>query len=488
MESQLIRLGKNTLIYGCGQFLSKIITFFLLPLTTAFLTPEDYGTIAMIGNIGIFLAGFYTLGFGVSLGRCYWSTENLLEKHGIIWTAFLALFFNSLLLSSIGIFFSADISHFLLGNSSYSHLIILTFVSLIFSNAVLPFASYIRIEEKAYLAAFISLLEVITSIGLTIYFVVYQRKGPEGIVLANLFSQGLALTILFMMCLASLKFSFQWRFLPEMLRVGYPYIFGLFGLYLLPTITRFSLQSFTDTATVGLFFMGANFAQIVALLVAAFISAWPPFFSSYINKQEEALDLFGKIMTYYLITMGIVIGLFFLFAKLAAHIMMQPSFHGVWTVIGVLACAQACYGVYSISAAGFIFFKKSSWQMALEVGTGLISILFNFLFIPFLHKEGAALATLFSYLFLVSISLWINLKLLPVRYEWEKIVKIFVALFILGSASFIPIENVYTYTSFMLTIFLCYVSYLWTYVVSTTEKRQLLNLLGIFPYWSNKPL
>ena len=40
-------LGKESLIYGTGHVLARLVTFFLLPIYTHVFTPEEYGVISL---------------------------------------------------------------------------------------------------------------------------------------------------------------------------------------------------------------------------------------------------------------------------------------------------------------------------------------------------------------------------------------------------------------------------------------------------------
>ena len=53
-------LGKQTLIYGFGHVLARLITFLLLPLYTHTFTKEDYGAISL---------AYAFIGFAVILYR-----------------------------------------------------------------------------------------------------------------------------------------------------------------------------------------------------------------------------------------------------------------------------------------------------------------------------------------------------------------------------------------------------------------------------------
>lgn len=475
MKAHMMRLFKGTFIYSSGQLLARVITFFLLPLTTSYLKPEDYGIIGTLAIIGQLFSGLFTLGFGVSLSRCYWSTEDTSARHGMIWSSFLALLLNSAVLIAFTAFFARDISWIALGSSQYSGLVILTFISIGLASSLLPFASYFRMEEKAVLVVTLTIIELIISLSLTIYFVMFLYMGALGVVLGGLIAQAASFVLMLVIASRHLSSLLTWFYLPDMIKIGYPYIFVLFGNFLLQCSSRYILQFYEGMDQVGLFFMGSNFANIITLAVTGFISAWPPFFNSFLNKQDEAVKVFGRVLSYYSMGMGAIVILFFALARPIVHLMVQPPFYSVWTVVGTLAAAQALMGVYSISAAGLIFYKKSGWQVLLEIGAGLISIALNFLLIPLFEKEGAALATLLSFLALVTMSLLINQRLLPVQYEKMRVFKVTASLAIAALITFLPIQSELAYNCLMVLTVLSFYCYLWKYCLNLSERNSLLH-------------
>lgn len=477
MKAHLTRLFKGTFIYSSGQLLVRVITFFLLPLTTSYLKPEDYGIIGTLAIIGQLFNGIFTLGFGVALGRCYWDTEDIPTRHKLIWTAFAALLFNVLLITGLAYCFRSEISWIAIGTDNYSDLVMMTFISIGLSSALLPFSTYFRMEEKAVLVVTLSLIEIITSLGLTIYFVMFANRGAAGVIEAGLIAQVVSFVLMLSIGTYYVKPGFQWKSISEMLHIGYPYIFGLFGYFLLQCSSRYILQLFFGMDEVGLFFMGSNFAAVITLAVTGFISAWPPFFTSFLNKQEEAIKVFGRVLSYYVMAMSGIVLLFFVLARPIVFLMVQPQYHNVWTVVGTLAAAQALWGVYSISAAGLIFYKKSGWQMMMETGAGLLSIGLNFALIPLLDKEGAALATLLSFLALALVSLRVNYSLLPVQYEKERILKTVSALTVGALITFLPIDNNLVYNGFMVFTFVGFCTYLWKNCLSSSEKSMISQYL-----------
>ena len=62
-------LGRQSLIYGFGHFLSRFINFLLLPLYTYRLSPEEYGVISLIYVFIAFLNIIFAHGMDISFMR-----------------------------------------------------------------------------------------------------------------------------------------------------------------------------------------------------------------------------------------------------------------------------------------------------------------------------------------------------------------------------------------------------------------------------------
>jgi hypothetical protein len=65
-------IAGGTLNYGLGSTLPLLIGFLLLPVYTAFLTPEDYGIVEMVAVIGALLTVFMRLGVPGAVTRYYY--------------------------------------------------------------------------------------------------------------------------------------------------------------------------------------------------------------------------------------------------------------------------------------------------------------------------------------------------------------------------------------------------------------------------------
>src|SRR5688572_16139034 len=94
----ILQLARGIFIYGVGSVLSKIISFFLLPLYTNYLTPAEYGISSILGIVSMIITSVFCFGFGTSIGMIYFDVEGKKEKSEIISSAFAILVLVSILI------------------------------------------------------------------------------------------------------------------------------------------------------------------------------------------------------------------------------------------------------------------------------------------------------------------------------------------------------------------------------------------------------
>ena len=83
---------KGSIWYSLANVLPFISSFILLPIYTSYLTVEDYGIIALVSSLSIFLSQFFSLQLGSSILRlAHDYKENELPK--IVSTLFFSIMF-----------------------------------------------------------------------------------------------------------------------------------------------------------------------------------------------------------------------------------------------------------------------------------------------------------------------------------------------------------------------------------------------------------
>ena len=73
-------LGKQSLIYGIGTILTRIVTFLLLPLYTNIFTTEEYGIVSLAYAFTGFVMIAYRYGMDSALMKYYIDAEGKDKK------------------------------------------------------------------------------------------------------------------------------------------------------------------------------------------------------------------------------------------------------------------------------------------------------------------------------------------------------------------------------------------------------------------------
>lgn len=425
IAQQLGRLAKNTLTYGVGQVLNRFISFLLLPVFTSYLTPADYGIISILGLLTLVAVPVFTLGLGMATGICYFEGNNQGRKETTIWTGFAILGVSVSILGVIGILFARQISLVAFLTPDYHYLVTVSLLGACMSILVTPFMLYLQFEERVKTFVILTVISTLISIGLSILMVVVLRKGVRGLIEGGLIAQAIGLVLYILLVAPGLKFRFNWRLGNELLRLGVPMIPSFAFLFILQQANKYILQWFDGLEAVGIYSIGYNFGLVMNMLVNAFTRAWYPYYTSFIDKQDEARILFGRVLTYYVFGFGAFSLLFYLTARPVVTIMTQPAFHQAYEVVGLSASAQFLIGVFSILIPGVLFAKELKYVSFVQSIAALISVALNLLLIPLLGVFGAALALMLGYLSMVALQYAWNLKrkYLAVQYQWDRILR-----------------------------------------------------------------
>jgi O-antigen/teichoic acid export membrane protein len=425
IAQQLGRLAKNTLTYGVGQALNRFISFLLLPVFTSYLTPADYGIISILGLLGLVAVPVFTLGLGVATGICYFEGNNQERKETTIWTVFAILGISVSILGVIGVLFARQISLVAFLTPDYHYLVTVSLLGSCMSILVTPFMLYLQFEERVRAFVTLTVISTLISIGFSILMVVVLRRGVRGLIEGGLIAQAIGLGLYVLLVAPGLKFRFEWRLGNELLRLGVPMIPSFAFLFVLQQANKYILQWFDGLEAVGIYSIGYNFGLVMSMFVNAFTRAWYPYYTSFIDKQDEARILFGRVLTYYVFGFGAFSLLFYLAARPVVMIMTQPAFHEAHKVIGLSASAQFLVGVFSVLMPGVLFAKELKYVVFVQSIAALISVVLNLLLISLLGELGAAFALMLGYLSVAALQYVWNLKrkYLAVQYEWDRILR-----------------------------------------------------------------
>ncbi len=441
MKIEIVRLLKHTMIYGFGNIIGKMIGFLMIPVYTRYLTTIDYGCIELLSLVSSILYIVLSCGMGVAIFKYYAIYKVEVDKKELISTAFIFSCCITCFVVCLLIPARRLISIFLFGsptNVLYINLILLTAVFEIC--AIVPLA-YLQVREKSFLFTLVTLMRLLVGFVLNIYLIVFLKMGVYGVLLSGLITAVIALIGLVIVTSINAGFNFSFNKLGKLLIYGLPVVPAGISMFIVNFSDRFFLNSFCDLGQVGIYSLGYKFGSVIGFLITQpFMLIWPPFLFS-VEHNKDAKRIYARVFTYFtvvIISFGFILSLFI---KDIIHLITGPGFLDSYKIVPIIILGIILWSISYIFQVGVYLKNKTYVLTIISIITSVSNILFNYLLVPRFKMYGAAFSSLFTFLLLASLTYWISNKYYRIKYEFSRVIKVFLiglVLYFLSQLMIIP--------------------------------------------------
>jgi O-antigen/teichoic acid export membrane protein len=436
MKQEIFNFGKDSLIYGVGTVVTRFIGLLTLPLFTAYLTPEEYGVIAMLALLNMVLQPIFSLGLTAAMGPLYFRINSQENKAQVVWTVFIINLISVSFLVMIVYFFPDIIGRLAFLSDKYYSLIILSILSCGLLMLANSFTQRIQFEKQSKLYVVATFITVLTTISISIFTVVFLEWGIVGMLIGQLASNLVNFILFLYYGTKGLKISLNLNLGKRLIVQGIPLIPGFAFLFILMHGNKYMIETVMGLNAVGIYSIGFNIGMTISVITGAITTAWYPFFMNYQSKQQEANILFGRIFTYYTIGVGLVAMIFFICAKPLIMILLSYDYQQAHIVVGLVASAHYFIGMYSLLLPG-LFYKNELWVQSIIQGSSIVaSVPVSYYLILHFGIIGAGFGVAISHLFLVFFTKLWNIyrrnTYIKIIYEWKRLIYFLTMYFILA--------------------------------------------------------
>lgn len=424
----LIQLGKQSIVYGFGHFITRFINFLLLPLYTHRLAPEEYGVVSLIYAFIAFANILFTHGMDVAYMRFQGLEKTEENKKTIFSTSFIWLLMSTLLLGSLMYFVSQNLATLTVG-IKYTKLIQLVIGILAFDTLIALPKVLLRLENKPYHFVFLELAHVIIVLGLNIWWIGIQQFSIDYIFISNLIASSLTFLLIVPKIIKTIEFRFNPVWWKGLFIFALPYIPSGLASILNELIDRYMINWLVDENAVGLYSASYRLGIFMLIIVMAFKFAWQPYYLGQADK-EGAPQLFAQAGTYFLLVTSFLFLILSFFIEYLVQIpiggspIINPVYWDSLSIVPIVLLAYIFLGVFLVQLPGIYIKKKNGWIPILNGTAALINITTNFLLIPKYGYKSAAVATLIGYSAMVVLQFFIVKRFYPLSWEWKRVLLI----------------------------------------------------------------
>ncbi|WP_066389195.1 oligosaccharide flippase family protein [Neobacillus mesonae] len=392
-KTNLVKTGS---IYLICSICVNIVNLFLIPLYTGNLSIDEFGQYNIITSIQGLLSIFINLSIFAGMSRFLYEYEdknrvkNITLTFSFIWGILILIigkcvspfFANSLFENDVnGVFY---IQYILLNSFMLSLITI--------------FETYYSMIYKALKSSLILVSKIILVLVFSIYFLVIKDYKIDGILYAQFYSYLLLLTVIILIDLKHIMFTFGKKELKEQLLYGIGLIPGQISAWILTLIDRYFIKELINLSAVGIYSLAYNIGMLIQ---PVFLIPFNKIFTPYkfqVYSQHDGKYKIQKMFKYYnLIGWFCVFGLS-IFAKLGVNILGTSEYEGAYYLVSLIAISYFLWGLGSFYGLGLHISNKMWTNSGIAFLGAVVNVLLNIVLIPVFKIFGAALSTVLAYI------------------------------------------------------------------------------------------
>ena len=447
---KLRKLANETAIYGLSSIVGKAINFLLVPFYTssAILNVEEYGIVTELYSYVAVINVLYLYGMETAYFR--FTSKSQDGESEIYSSVFSSILISTALLTILLVSSATSIVNWLEFPGQERYVYWFAIIIGLDSIMAIPFVK-LRYEGKALKFAGFKLVNIFLNLGLNLFFLMFcksiwndsflpELKGfvsyvynpdynVEYVFISNLLANA---TYIFLLAgiikKARLKLNFQ--LLQPMLIYAFPLLLSQLAGNFNEMFSRMMLKKilpegfypeFSNLQALGIFGACYKISMIMTLAIQAFRYAAEPFLFKESNSKKSK-NTYANVFLYF--------GIFGLFSFLTISLNLDIIKHvflrnqDYWTalhVVPILLMASLFLGLYYNLSIWFKVTDKTYFGTIISISAAIITIVLNFILIPYFGYEGSAATTLIVYIYMCLFAYFTGRKHYPIDYNLKKL-------------------------------------------------------------------
>ena len=388
---------KDFLWYFLGSFAPLLLGFIKTPVFTRHFSKVDYG------NLGIISITFTFLGMLLFswIGSCIWRYYTKYKQEKALKTLYSNLIF-IYAISFVALALVSGLWYAAAKIELNQALILYSFFLLIFNQLFLYYMVVIRLMGKVRFYTVFQSIKSFAGLSLALYLVFYQDMNISALVLSLVLVDLVSVVFLAFYNPAKVRLSYRHintTILLELLKYG---SLGLILNISLLTVTysdRYIIALYHDIEYVGIYDQVYKISQltVLALITIYFNTINPRLLSvlesnydgsmAYIRKYVYSFVLFGVPIVFYLSV----------FSSEISTVLLGKEFREGYMIMPFIFAATYLHGVSNFFDLRMKFSNKMKRLGLIAIGTALLNIILNLIFVGLYGYQWAAYTTVVSY-------------------------------------------------------------------------------------------
>lgn len=483
----LKKLASQTAIYGIPTIVGRLLNYLLVPLYTYNFSTDAFGVYTELYAYVSFLLIVLTYGLETALFNF---SRLEADKEKVYSTILISVTVSSIIFLSFASLFSANIASFIRYPQHPEYISWFAFILTTDSIAAIAFAK-LREQQKAKKFAFIRSVNIMSNIGLNLFFIVWCPEiydspssplyefvasfyNPETGVgyafISNLIASVLTLLLL-LPGIVKINLNFEVALWKKIMSYSLPLLIaGLAGMTnetFDRAVLKYLLPANISSAQLGIYGACYKISIIMTIFIQTFRYAAEPFFFSHASSGN-AKQMYADVMKYFVIICSLIFLATMMNISWIQYFVGKDYRIGI-KVVPILLIANMLLGIFFNLSIWYKLTNQTKFGAWLMLFGAVVTLAGNFIFVPEYGYMASAWTTLVCYALMVILSYIIGNKHYPVNYNLASILGylcLSVLLYIISS--YLSIESLFIKNG-MLAAFIV--------VVFILEKKSVKKLI-----------
>ncbi|MBP0612199.1 oligosaccharide flippase family protein [Chryseobacterium sp. cx-311] len=420
------KLLGETIIYGIGAILPRVIIFALNPLYIALIDKDEFAQFtslyAMISFVNIVL----TFGFETAFFRFSSEAEN---KNKTFNTSFWFLAGTSTLFLTCCLLFSQPIANGLGFAKNPEYIRWFAWIAFFDTLCVIPFA-WLRYHNKPVKYSLVrvvqSLIQTVAVIALFLYIPseLSRSFGLKEKVSYPFYSNvigSLVGCLLLLPVMLKVRFEFVKELFLRMIKYSWPIMLAGFAFMVNENFDKVMQFFLIDEGDAGAYGGCYKLAVIMTLFVTAYRMGIEPFFFKQM-QNENAKITYAKVTEYFTVFASVVaMGIIANISWLKTILIPNSSYWTAIDIVPIIIIANLFFGIYYNLSTWYKVTDRTKVGTAISWAGAVVTILLNFLLLKSFGFMVSAWTTLGAYFVMMVLSYYLGQKYYPIPYRTGKI-------------------------------------------------------------------
>ena len=420
---KLKSLFEQSVLYTIGNIANRVAGFALIPLYTSFLTPSEFGLLALVDlflSLSVIMLGVQSI--GSAMIRIFHDHEDSVVRNRVVSTSVLLMCAISVMIILPAVGVAPWVSRLIFSTPEHADLVRLSFVAMLPSNLVELLLVHERLRQRALFFVKYSLCQLILMLGLNIAFIASMELGVWGFVWSKLIATGLGSAFLLLRTLPAVGLGFDSRAASKMSTFGSPLIVAGVSFFMIHFSDYFFLNRIRSTHDVGLYEFAYRFPFLVTFLVGEpFGRVWSV--SLYELARDDAWkEQFTRVLAWLVFALTFVgLGIAVFSDEVIEVMAFNSSFWAAAAFVPVLVLAYCLRETADFFRNILYLNKRSGVVGRVALACAIVNVSLNLLVIPAWGVAGAALCTLLTWGLYLALCLVEQRKEHDLRLPWLSI-------------------------------------------------------------------